>query len=132
MIQPCWRLYFSPVVDKEKEKEVGPTPVVGPTHVGPTTAVDTTGPWLKARLPGEIQPSHYNITLHIDLTKPGFNGTVHIWISVSSPTHFILLHTRNMNFTRVEVRKEYGGKPLINNIHTHLLDHFPIGAFQGQ
>ena len=63
---------FSPVVDKEKEKEVGPTPVVGPTHVGPTTAVDTTGPWLKARLPGEIQPSHYNITLHIDLTKPGF------------------------------------------------------------
>ncbi|XP_068743782.1 glutamyl aminopeptidase-like [Montipora capricornis] len=113
------------VVDKEKEKEVGPTPV-GPTPVGSTTAVDTTGPWLEARLPNQIQPSHYNITLHIDLTKPGFNGTVHIWINVSSPTHFILLHTRNMNFTRVEVQKEYGDQIPVKRHFEFDKNHFHV------
>ena len=90
--------------DKDKE--------VDPTSIGPTTSISPTGrgPWWQIRLPGNIQPYHYDLTLHVDLNKPFVKGTVDIWINVSSSAPYILLHTRNMNFTRVEVLKVSGGE----------------------
>lgn len=97
-------------VSKEgKDKEQGPTrgPTRGPTLVVRPTTLGT-GPWSQVRLPANIKPSHYNIILSIDLTKPNFNGTVSIWIKISIITSYILLHTSNMNVTLVEVKKESG------------------------
>ena len=62
------------------------------------------------RLPENVKPYHYDLTLYIDLSEPHFKGAVDIWIHVSSSTPYILLHTRSMNFTRIEVRKVSGGE----------------------
>ncbi|KAK2565369.1 Glutamyl aminopeptidase [Acropora cervicornis] len=113
-------------VSKEgKDKEQGPTrgPTRGPTLVVRPTTLGT-GPWSQVRLPDNIKPSHYNIILSIDLTKPNFNGTVSIWIKISIITSYILLHTSNMNVTLVEVKKESGGESgsgnlLVSNLTPH-------------
>lgn len=76
-----------------------------------------TGPWSQVRLPDNIKPSHYDIILSIDLTKPHFNGTVSIWIKISITTPYILLHISNMNVTLVEVKKESGGESGSGNLH---------------
>ena len=86
---------------KEEGEEASPTPV-GPTTPGPE-------PWWQIRLPDDVKPYHYDITLHIDLKKPHFKGTVKIWVDVLSSTPYILLHAVNMNISRVEVQKLSGG-----------------------
>lgn len=102
--------HFLLSADKEgEEKEIGPT------SVGPTTP--GAEPWWQIRLPDNVKPYHYDLTLHIDLTKPHFSGTVQIWINVSSPTPYILLHARYMNFTKVELQTFSGGKSKDSDCH---------------
>lgn len=87
---------------KGEKEEASPIPV-GPTTPGPE-------PWWQIRLPDNVKPYHYGLTLHIDLNKPNFKGTVNIWVDVLSPTPYILLHAVNMNITKVEVQKLSGGQ----------------------
>lgn len=110
-------LFFALVSKEGKDKEQGPSrgPTRGPTLVVRPTTLGT-GPWSQVRLPANIKPSHYNIILSIDLTKPNFNGTVSIWIKISIITSYILLHTSNMNVTLVEVKKESGGESSSGNL----------------
>lgn len=82
----------------EEEEEASPTPTVP----GPE-------PWWQIRLPDDVKPYHYGITLHTDLNKPHFKGTVKIWVDVLSSTPYILLHAVNMNISRAEVQKLSGG-----------------------
>lgn len=95
------RRQITPPGVKGEKEEVGPTSV-GPTTPGPE-------PWWKIRLPRDVKPYHYDLTLHIDLNKPHFNGTVATWVDVLSPTPYVLLHAVDMNITKAEVRKVSGG-----------------------
>ncbi|KAJ7393673.1 hypothetical protein OS493_003330 [Desmophyllum pertusum] len=61
------RREIRPSGEKEEKEEVSPTSV-GPTTPGPE-------PWWTIRLPGDIKPYHYDLTLNIDLNKPNFKGT---------------------------------------------------------
>ena len=117
-------IYLAPGVKGEKE-EVGPTSV-GPTSVGPTTPGPE--PWWKIRLPRNVKPYHYDLTLHINLNKPHFNGTVATWVDVSSPTPYVLLHAVDMNITQAEVRKVSGGKWQSHHvmIHIHQIQRFGL------
>ena len=81
---------------------------MGPTPFGPTTP--GIGPWRQIRLPENVKPYHYDLSLHTDVTKPSFNGNVSIWINISSDTRYLLLHATHMNLTRAEVRKVSGGE----------------------
>lgn len=110
--------FFALVSAEGNDKELGPTR--GPTVVSPTTL--GIGPWSQVRLPDNIKPSHYNIILFIDLTKPHFNGTVSISINISNTTSYVLLHTSNMNVTLVEVKKESGGKSSSCNLHVSIIN----------
>lgn len=88
--------------ETEEEKEGG-----SPTPPGPTTAGPE--PWWRIRLPDNVIPFHYDLTLHIDMNKPNFKGKVKIWFNVTSPTPYVLVHALDMNFTANEVRKLSGG-----------------------
>ena len=93
--------YLAPGGEGEKEE-------VGPTSVGPTTPGPE--PWWKIRLPRDVKPYHYDLTLHIDLNKPHFKGAVATWVDVLSSTPYVLLHAVDMNITKAEVRKVSGGE----------------------
>ncbi|KAM7449822.1 hypothetical protein ABFA07_002475 [Porites harrisoni] len=85
----------------DKKEEVSPTQSTGPTTPG-------TEPWWQIRLPVYIRPKHYDLILYIDLSKPNFTGKVDILTNVSKSTPYILLHSRNLNFTTVKVQKKSG------------------------
>jgi len=95
------RRQITPPIEKGEKEEVGPTSF-GPTTPGPE-------PWWKIRLPRDVKPYHYDLTLHIDLNKPHFKGAVATWVDVLSPTPYVLLHAVDVNITKVEVRKVSGG-----------------------
>ena len=97
-----WKHDYLASGGKEEKEEASPT------SVGPTTPGSE--PCWTIRLPGDIKPYHYDLTLNIDLNKPNFKGTVRVWVDVSSSTPYIILHVVNMNFTRVEVQKLSGGE----------------------
>ena len=108
-------MYFINTYLAEKKEEVSPTQSTGPPtpgtepqSTGPPTA--GTEPWWQIRLPVYIRPEHYDLILYIDLSKPNFNGKVDILTNVSKSTPYILLHSRNLNFTTVKVQKESGGR----------------------
>ncbi|PFX22347.1 Thyrotropin-releasing hormone-degrading ectoenzyme [Stylophora pistillata] len=94
--------YADPGGETEEEKEGG-----SPTPPGPTTAGPE--PWWRIRLPDNVIPYHYDLTLRIDMNNPNFKGKVKIWFKVTSPTPYILVHALYVNFTANEVRKLSGG-----------------------
>lgn len=96
-------MYFVNTYLADKKEEVSPTQSTGPTTPG-------TEPWWQIRLPAYIRPKHYDLILYIDLSKPNFKGKVDILTNVSKSTPYILLHSRNLNFTKVKVQKESGGR----------------------
>lgn len=104
-VHQCY--YTDPGGETEEEKEGG-----SPTPPGPTTAGPE--PWWRIRLPDNVIPFHYDLTLHIDMNKPNFKGKVKIWLNVTSPTPYVLVHALDMNFTANEVRKLSGGKLNLN------------------
>ena len=96
-------MYFVNTHLADKKEEVSPTQSIGPTTPG-------TEPWWQIRLPVYIRPKHYNLKLYIDLSKPNFRGKVDILTNVSKSTPYILLHSRDLNFTTVKVQKKSGGR----------------------
>ena len=98
-----WIMYFVNTYLADKKEEVSPTQSTGPYTPG-------TEPWWQIRLPVYIRPKHYDLILYIDLSKPNFTGKVDILTNVSKSTPYILLHSRNLNFTTVKVQKKSGGR----------------------
>ena len=91
-------------------KAAGPraTPVVpaGPTVEVPTipvTAPLVPPPSVNGRLPTDIVPQAYGLTLTVDPEKPRFSGTTYIDILATAPTRAIILHARKMNITSAVV-----------------------------
>ena len=61
--------------------------------------------WDQWRLPTDIQPSAYNLSLNVQLEEPyTVTGTVQIQLDVMQVTPCVVLHTSRMNISAVSVR----------------------------
>lgn len=62
---------------------------------------------LHFRLPRHIKPRHYDLTMFPDLEKQTFSGQVGIDITVSEPTDYIVVHSKQLAITETTVKKLY-------------------------
>ncbi|XP_016093811.1 leucyl-cystinyl aminopeptidase [Sinocyclocheilus grahami] len=58
-------------------------------------------PWTELRLPPSVHPVHYNISLHPNLALMTFQGCVSILVQVLHETKNIVLHSSDMNISKV-------------------------------
>ncbi|XP_071492862.1 aminopeptidase N-like [Diadema antillarum] len=63
----------------------------------PTDAAEA--PWKNFRLPTNLRPSHYRISIRTDFDQNLFQGNVNITFTCTESTNYILLHTRELNYT---------------------------------
>ena len=82
-----------------------PTSTASP---GPTTA--GTEAWWNVRLPENVIPDHYDVSLRINLKELWFDGDVSILVHVTQSTDIILVHVNLMNISEVSVQEKDGGE----------------------
>ena len=74
------------------------------SHAQPPPLLATTGepfPWQDIRLPSFVQPIHYDIFLHPNITTFFMRGSVDIVISVLNETNFLVLHAKDLSIDDV-------------------------------
>ena len=60
-------------------------------------------PWMNVRLPQNILPEMYNITLHVDLETSSVTGDVSVLCNVTTPTQYVLIHAKDMDISTAHV-----------------------------
>lgn len=60
-------------------------------------------PWPEIRLPTFIEPVHYDLFMHPNLTTFTTKGWVDILLTVHSPVDFLVLHSKDMNISEVSL-----------------------------
>ncbi|KAG8184338.1 hypothetical protein JTE90_005356 [Oedothorax gibbosus] len=60
-------------------------------------------PWNNLRLPTNVTPVSYNITLHPNITQGDFNGDVSIHLTVSQPSDTIVFHQSGLEITDLKL-----------------------------
>lgn len=82
-----------------------------------TTATKCTEfPWSDIRLPLSIEPSHYILRIRPNVTTETFTGSVDIELNIKNTTDFIVLHSKELNISEVNLTTSKGnvGIKLIN------------------
>nr|AMO02529.1 aminopeptidase N5 [Tityus serrulatus] len=87
--------------------------------------VDDTCPWKDIRLPSFIVPKHYSLFLHPNLTTFLNKGNVNITFILDQESDFIVLHAKNLNFTKLILLTE-NGKEFSICQHTECKKHEQI------
>lgn len=65
--------------------------------------------WDQWRLPSEVKPTAYNVSLNVQLEEPfAVTGTVQIQLDVKDDTPCIVLHTSRMNISAVSLSNQKG------------------------
>ncbi|XP_071941706.1 glutamyl aminopeptidase-like [Antedon mediterranea] len=73
------------------------------TKPPPINPTPSPWPWNSVRLPTDVIPTSYRIFLHPNLTTYDVTGSVIINATVQNPTKLLVLHAKNMTFSKVEV-----------------------------
>lgn len=84
-------------------------------------ALATTGetfPWQDIRLPKLVQPLHYDLFMHPNLTTFVNKGSVEIVLAVIQETTFIVLHAKDLNITAISVSEQDN---VVIDVKRHLL-----------
>ncbi|XP_077571154.1 endoplasmic reticulum aminopeptidase 2-like [Stigmatopora nigra] len=63
-------------------------------------------PWSRLRLPRYIIPRHYLITVHPNITRLYFTGTVMIEIDVQINTNWVVLHSKGLEISKANILDE--------------------------
>lgn len=92
----------------------------GVTTVAPkstTPEYNENEPWKNLRLPHDVMPIHYDITLYPDFygNNGWFYGNETAELNVTKPTKVILIHTNYMNVTRTKLNYADGREIAIEN-----------------
>ena len=85
-----------------------PPPAVKPAASPAPTAAATARaepppPRDDGRLPSGVRPTGYQLSLHVDPAKDGFEGHVQIGIQVAKPTRAIVMHARKLEIESADV-----------------------------
>ena len=60
-------------------------------------------PWQQIRLPSFIQPVHYDIFLHPNISTFKLKGSVEIVISILNETNFLVMHSKDLNIEDIRM-----------------------------
>ncbi|XP_042352305.1 aminopeptidase N-like [Plectropomus leopardus] len=99
---------LSVVYAQEKAKNNEVTPGTTTTKPPVTTPAPSNEPWDKYRLPKNLVPDHYNVTLHPRLTQDEttklfiFTGVSSVEFVCTEETDLILIHSNKLNYTKLE------------------------------
>ncbi|XP_027624632.1 endoplasmic reticulum aminopeptidase 2 isoform X2 [Tupaia chinensis] len=63
-------------------------------------------PWRQLRLPKEVIPLHYDLFVHPNLTSLDFVASEKIEVLVKDATHFIILHSKDLEITNAILQSE--------------------------
>lgn len=69
----------------------------------PKPTVNPKLPWSDIRLPHTFIPSHYNITLKVDLSKFVFSGSVDIEVACKKDTDYVIIHANDLDIKESQV-----------------------------
>lgn len=64
---------------------------------------DVQQPWRNIRLPTNVLPKTYNVSLDVDMDNEVYTGIVDIFVSVTNDTRFILFHQSGLTLNTVTV-----------------------------
>ncbi|KAM8960792.1 endoplasmic reticulum aminopeptidase 1 [Pelodytes ibericus] len=67
-------------------------------------------PWKEIRLPYYIIPLQYDLLIHPNLTTLTFTGLTKIFVTVSRPTNFLILHSKQLNITKTIIERKHGNR----------------------
>lgn len=76
---------------------------------------DPTKPWTYYRLPRDVIPVHYELTLRpifYDEEEACFDGDIDIRLRTMQSTRFIIVHTKELKISEVEVSHAKTGSPV--------------------
>lgn len=68
-----------------------------------TASPSVTTPSMEYRLPTDVSPTHYNLTLLTDLSQHKFRGAVEIDLKVNAETSKLVLNTADLQLSEVSV-----------------------------
>ncbi|XP_061115379.1 endoplasmic reticulum aminopeptidase 2-like [Conger conger] len=80
-------------------------------------------PWNQLRLPNNVVPKHYDLSIHPNLRTLNFTGTVRISVDVKQDTSYIVLHSKGLDITKAKILGEDDGKPVDKEQNLTVLEH---------
>ena len=81
---------------------VAPTtasPNLSPTTTEPVSTDGRAFPWKSIRLPADVVPHTYTLTMHPDLKTFQYKGEVAIKIEAKKATNYLVFHSKNLTIT---------------------------------
>ncbi|XP_064152815.1 endoplasmic reticulum aminopeptidase 2-like isoform X1 [Anguilla rostrata] len=90
-------------------------------------------PWDRLRLPTNVVPKHYDLSIHPNLTNLNFTGSVRISVDVEQDTSYIVLHSKGLDITTATILVEDDRKPkdkeqnltVLENLHQEQIALLP-------
>lgn len=65
-------------------------------------------PWSDSRLPLWVQPDHYILRIHPNITVGNFTGTVDIELTILESTDIIILNSKHLNIVEIKLSSQTG------------------------
>ncbi len=87
-------------------------PPAPPPRAQPAAAPFAEQPALHGRLPSDVHPLHYALSLRVDPDRERFDGIVEIEVALLAPRRTIWLHARDVGARRVAVISPAGKAPI--------------------
>lgn len=69
-------------------------------------------PWQDVRLPRFVEPVHYDLFMHPNLTSFFNKGSVEIVLNVHQRSNFLLLHAKELNISGISLQGSTGAAPV--------------------